>query len=66
MPEVKPVVAEFGKLKLKLTPANKADLLKAADDIDAAAAAVEKNHDGSKLGDLDGAGLCAEGQRPAV
>ena len=59
VPEVKPVVDEFGKLKLKLNPAHKADLLAAADTVAAAAAEVEKNHDGSKLGDLDGANLWA-------
>ena len=59
MPEVKPAVDEFGKLKLKLNPAHKADLLAAADKVAAAAADVEKNHDGSKLADLDSAGLWA-------
>ena len=53
VPELKAVLDEFKKVKLKLKPANKDLLLPVADKVQAAALDVEKNHDGSKLGDLD-------------
>ena len=53
VPELKPVMAAFKKIKLKLKPAHKDDILAVADKVDAAAAEVAKNHDGSKLKDLD-------------
>ncbi len=53
VPELKPVLAEFKKIKLKLKPANKELLLPVAEKVEAAAAEVAKNQDGSKLGDLD-------------
>ena len=53
VPELTPVADAFKKIKLKLKPHHKDALLKAADAVAAAAAAVEKNHDGTKLKDLD-------------
>ncbi len=53
VPELKPVAAAFKTIKLKLKPANKELLLSVAEKVDAAAAEVAKNQDGSKLGDLD-------------
>jgi hypothetical protein len=53
VPELKPVLAEFKKIKLKLKPANKDVLLPVADKVAAAALEVEKNQDGSKLDALD-------------
>ena len=55
VPELKPVVDAFKPVRINLKPANKAALLKVADTVAAAAEAVEKNHDGSKLGDIDAA-----------
>lgn len=54
VPELKPVLDDFKKIKLKLKPANKDAILPVADKVGAAAAEVEKNQDGSKLADLDG------------
>jgi hypothetical protein len=53
VPELKPVADEFKKIKLKLKPDNKDVLLQVADKVAAAAQDVEKNHNGSKLKDLD-------------
>jgi hypothetical protein len=55
VPELKNVFDEFKRIRINLKPANKAALLKVADTVAAAAEAVEKNHDGSKLGDIDAA-----------
>ena len=53
VPELKPVLDEYKKIKLKLKPANKDVLLPVADKVAAAALDVEKNQDGSKLDALD-------------
>jgi hypothetical protein len=46
-------LAAFKKIKFKLKPANKDDLLATAGAVAAAAVAIERQHNGSKLADLD-------------
>ena len=53
VPELVPVADAFKKIKLKLKPEQKDALLEVADKVAAAAGAVEKTHDGTKLKDLD-------------
>lgn len=53
LPEVAKVDKAFKKIRIKLRPSNKEEILKVADEISEAAQTFAKNHDGSKLGDLD-------------
>ena len=51
--ELDAVATAFKQIKLKLKPEHKEMLLAVADKVAVAAAKVEKNHDGTKLKDLD-------------